>query len=214
MSERSEQFSQDGGSRRVLRDNIQGITKGAIARLAHKAGVKSLSRLVYEETRGIMKIRMEDIVQKAIIIADHAGRKTIVVDDIKEAMHVLGHKKMLAWDGIELKRCKTYESSKKPTNKKVERGVGSIREIRFYQKQHDCVYIAKAAFERLCKEIADDHSTSMRWSSDAVAYLQLVIEDYLVELFEDAVLCAIHGQRVTVEPKDLHLARRIRRERY
>ena len=195
-----------------LRDNIQGITSGAITRLAHKAGVKSMSGLVFEEVRGILKVRMESIIGKAYIITEYATRKTIMVDDIKEAMHALGYKKMLAEDDIDLKRCPTYESKKKPSTRRTKRGMGAIREIRFYQKQHDCVYIAMAPFQRLCKEITDDFTTDMRWSSNAINYMQLVIEDYLVSLFEDAVLCTIHASRETLQPKDLQLARRIRGE--
>ncbi|KAK3242953.1 hypothetical protein CYMTET_47381 [Cymbomonas tetramitiformis] len=41
--------------RKVLRDNIQGITKPAIRRLARRGGVKRISGLIYEETRGVLK---------------------------------------------------------------------------------------------------------------------------------------------------------------
>lgn len=49
-----------------------------------------------------------------------------------------------------------------------------------------------------------------RWRSDALEALQEACEDYLVSLLEDANLCAIHGKRVTIMPRDIHLARRIR----
>lgn len=209
--------SQDGGVRRSgpNRDNIQGVTQGAISRLAHKAGVKSMSSLVFEEVRGIMKVRMEDIISKAVVVTEHSDRKTVMVGDIIEAIHVLGFKKVLGGEGegLQLKRCETYESKKKPTSRKTKRGDGAIKEIRFYQSQSDCVYIAIAAFERLTKEIAEDYKDDLRWSSDALAYLQLFIETYLVELFEDANLCAIHAHRTSIKPKDLQLARRIRGER-
>ena len=42
--------------RKVLRDNIQGITKPAIRRLARRGGVKRISGLIYEETRGVLKV--------------------------------------------------------------------------------------------------------------------------------------------------------------
>lgn len=208
--------------RKILRDAIGGVTKNAIARLAHKAGVKSMSALIYEEIRGILKVRLEEIISKAVIVTEHVRRKTVMVEDVQEGMHVLGYGKVLAWDGIELKRCKTYESvkeaaaSKKEEGKKTRktaRGKGQISEIRFYQKQHDCVYIAMAVFERLVKEIGADYGQDLRWSGDCVAYLQMVMEDYIVSLFEDAVMCMLHAKRETLQPKDLQLARRIRGER-
>ena len=53
----------------------------------------------------------------------------------------------------------------------------------------------------------------LRFQSSAVAALQEASEAYLVGLFEDTNLCAIHAKRVTIMPKDIQLARRIRGER-
>lgn len=53
-------------------------------------------------------------------------------------------------------------------------------------------------------------AVSNRWRADALEALQEACEDYLVSLMEDANLCAIHGKRVTIMPRDIHLARRIR----
>ncbi|KAJ6704741.1 hypothetical protein OIU79_009620 [Salix purpurea] len=55
--------------------------------------------------------------------------------------------------------------------------------------------------------------TDLRFQSSAVAALQEAAEAYLVGLFEDTNLCAIHAKRVTIMPKDIQLARRIRGER-
>jgi histone H3/H4 len=51
------------------------------------------------------------------------------------------------------------------------------------------------------------------WTSEAVLALQDATEDYIVHIFEDTNLCAIHAKRVTIKPKDMQLARRIRGER-
>ncbi|GAY61476.1 hypothetical protein CUMW_210280 [Citrus unshiu] len=67
--------------------------------------------------------------------------------------------------------------------------------------------------KRLVREIAQDFKTDMRFQSSAVAALQEAAEAYLVGLFEDTNLCAIHAKRVTIMPKDIQLARRIRGER-
>ena len=63
------------------------------------------------------------------------------------------------------------------------------------------------------REIAQDFKTDLRFQSSAVLALQEASEAYLVGLFEDTNLCAIHAKRVTIMPKDIQLARRIRGER-
>ncbi|KAJ9593039.1 hypothetical protein L9F63_027719 [Diploptera punctata] len=71
----------------------------------------------------------------------------------------------------------------------------------------------QAALQRLVREIAQDFKTDLRFQSSAVMALQEASEAYLVGLFEDTNLCAIHAKRVTIMPKDIQLARRIRGER-
>jgi histone H3 len=93
-------------------------------------------------------------------------------------------------------------------------------------------------FQRLVREIAQDFKTDLRFQSSAIGALQEAVEAYLVSLFEgilsslprscdsrsfvgicvavliiDTNLCAIHGKRVTIQPKDMQLARRLRGER-
>ncbi|ROT68979.1 histone H3 [Penaeus vannamei] len=70
-----------------------------------------------------------------------------------------------------------------------------------------------SSFQRLVREIAQDFKTDLRFQSSAVMALQEASEAYLVGLFEDTNLCAIHAKRVTIMPKDIQLARRIRGER-
>ena len=91
-------------------------------------------------------------------------------------------------------------------------GTVALREIRRYQKATDLL-IRKAPFQRLVHEIAKDFKSDLRFQSTAVLALQEAAEAYLVGLFEDTNLCAIHAKRVTIMPKDLQLARRIRGER-
>ncbi|KAF4681507.1 hypothetical protein FOZ60_012052 [Perkinsus olseni] len=71
----------------------------------------------------------------------------------------------------------------------------------------------QVAFQRLVREVAQDFKTDLRFQSSAVMALQEAAEAYLVGLFEDTNLCAIHAKRVTIMPKDMQLARRIRGER-
>jgi histone H4 len=72
--------------RKVLRDNIQGITKPAIRRLARRGGVKRISGLVYEETRGVLKVFLENVVRDAVTYTEHAKRKTVTAMDVVYAL--------------------------------------------------------------------------------------------------------------------------------
>ena len=91
-------------------------------------------------------------------------------------------------------------------------GTVALREIRRYQKSTELL-IRKLPFQRLVREIAQEFKTELRFQSSAIAALQEASEAYLVSLFEDTNLCAIHAHRVTIMPKDMQLARRIRGER-
>jgi histone H4 len=67
--------------RKVLRDNIQGITKAAIRRLARRGGVKRISGLIYEETRGVLKVFLENVIPDSVTYTEHARRNTVTAMD-------------------------------------------------------------------------------------------------------------------------------------
>ena len=90
-------------------------------------------------------------------------------------------------------------------------GTVALREIRKYQKLTDLL-IRREPFMRLICEIAQDFKDELRFQSTAFLAAQEASEAYLVGLFEDTNLCAIHGGRKTIMPKDQQLARRIRGE--
>ena len=87
-----------------------------------------------------------------------------------------------------------------------------LREIRRYQRTTDLL-IRKAPFQRLVREIAQEMKKDVRFQSTALLALQEAAEVHLIQLFEDTNLCALHAKRVTVMPRDMRLARRIRGER-
>ena len=91
-------------------------------------------------------------------------------------------------------------------------GTVALREIRKYQKSTE-LFIRKLPFQRLVREIAQEFCTDLRFQSTAILALQEASEAYLVGLFEDANLCAVHAGRIGIQPKDMALARRIRGER-
>jgi histone H3 len=91
-------------------------------------------------------------------------------------------------------------------------GTVALRKIRKYQKSTEFL-IRKAPFQRLVREITQGHKGDLRFQSSALGASQEASEAYLVGLFEDTNLCAIHAKRVTIMLKDIQLTRRIRRER-
>ena len=91
-------------------------------------------------------------------------------------------------------------------------GTVALREIRRYQKSTELL-IRKLPFQRLVREIAQEFKSDLRFQGSAIMALQEATEAYIVSLFEDTNLCAIHAKRVTIMPKDIQLARRIRGER-
>ena len=88
--------------RKILRDNIQvswsilyndcllitpqGITKPAIRRLARRGGVKRISGLIYEETRGVLKVFLENVIRDSVTYTEHAKRKTVTALDVVYAL--------------------------------------------------------------------------------------------------------------------------------
>ena len=76
--------------RKVLRDNIQGITKPAIRRLARRGGVKRISGLIYEETRGVLKVFLENVIRDAVTYTEHARRKIVTAMDVVYALRRQG----------------------------------------------------------------------------------------------------------------------------
>ena len=88
-------------------------------------------------------------------------------------------------------------------------GALALREIRRYQKSTELL-IRKLPFQRLVREIAQSFKTELKFQAAALGALQEAAEAFLIGLFEDTNLCAIHAKRVTIMPKDIQLARRIR----
>ncbi|KAG6898297.1 histone H3 [Termitomyces sp. T32_za158] len=106
---------------------------------------------------------------------------------------------------------KTFEMAE-PNIQRAHRfrpGTVALREIRRYQKSTELL-IPKLAFQRLVREVAQDFRDNLRFQTSAVSALQEAAEAYLVDLFKDINLAAIHARRVTIMPRDVALARRLR----
>lgn len=130
----------------------------------------------------------------------------------KAPRNSLNAKKSSRPDSVNMKP-KSPGSIKK---KKYRAGTRALKEIRKYQKGCDLL-IRALPFSRLIREVAQSvlgySMPDVRFQSAAIMALQEAAEAYLVTLFEDTVLCAIHAKRVTIMPRDMQLARRIRGDR-
>jgi len=112
------------------------------------------------------------------------------------------------------KKLPAVSGSGTPTKqRRFKPGTVALRQIRKFQKTTDLL-LRRLPFARLVREIADSlirrGTDPLRWQANALEALQEASEAYLIHLFEDANLCAIHAKRVTIMPKDIQLARRIR----
>ncbi|KAM3570777.1 hypothetical protein VYU27_007174 [Nannochloropsis oceanica] len=103
-----------------------------------------------------------------------------------------------------------YDGDEPPKKRRARPGMRALREIRQYQRTTELL-LRRLPFARLVREVQGEISTKQyRWQANSLLALQEAAEAHLVHLFEDANLCAIHAKRVTIMPKDMQLARRIR----
>lgn len=86
-----------------------------------------------------------------------------------------------------------------------------LKEIRRFAKGPD-MCIRRLVFQQVVKEITWEIDNSYRFHSQAILAIQEAAEAYMIGLFEDTNICASHAKRVTIYPKDMQLARRIRGE--
>ena len=141
-------------------------------------------------------------------VGGKAPRKAVI---LKGSLPGKGPTKSAATKGVPPGSQKDGAAGGEKKPRRYHPGVRALKEIRRYQKSTDLL-IRKIPFQRLVREIAQDFKTDLRFQSSAIMALQEATEAYLVSLFEDSMLCAIHSKRVTVMPKDLQLARRLRGE--
>ena len=104
---------------------------------------------------------------------------------------------------------KNNNNNQQKKRRRYRPGTVALREIRKYQKSTNLL-IRKLPFQRLVREIALDYKNDVRFDSFAILGLQEACEAFIIHLFENANLCAIHSKRVTIMSRDLQLARRIR----
>ena len=140
-----------------------------------------------------------------------SGKTTKITKEIREsAAYQAPHAPDAVFVGGKWREPKTAGAGAKKPHR-FRPGTVALREIRRYQKSTDLL-IRKLPFQRFVREIAQDYKTDMRFQASALAALQEAAEAYLVGLFEDTNLAALHAKRVTIMPQDMQLARRVRGE--
>lgn len=206
--------------RKVLRDNIQGLTKPAFMRLLKRAGVKRVSGLVPEELRAISKVFLDRLIQNVMVFTKHVGRKTVKESDLYAAL-ALEHQSLLAGINKTVRQTKSLQGcrgqgvkkrAKEGKGRKFRPGTVALRNIRHEQKK-SCLIFTKVGFRRLAAEVAQDFGDDNRFSSGFFPLAQLALESYLIRTAEHAYLISLHSKRPTLYPKDIQLARRIALER-
>ena len=165
-----------------------------------------LSKLGWTEER----IAEYDRANRLTVSKDHEGENPKVPAPSDTAW-LKAHKLLPGWAKPPQKRGAAQPAApKKPCWYRP--GTVALREIHQYQKSTELL-IRRLPFQRLVREIAQDMKGRLNFASGAILALQEAAEAYLVGLFEDTNLCIIHAKCITIMPKDIQLARRIRGER-
>lgn len=182
---------------RYYKDNIQSLKKNQFRRLGYVAGIKEMSSVCYEELRGIVKVKLEEIISKLSLYLEYNRSST--VNEYMIAGTIYPH----IWsENISTKKCKIKPKSKKNT---IEEN------IKYYQKNSSrCLTFGTLPFKRLIKEIFRDFiSRAVRLSENASVLLQYFIEDYIVEILILANKLTLHSNKERVEPKEIAMARKM-----
>lgn len=193
-------------------DAILGIKNPALKRLMRKAAVKFASKLVYEEARVILKIKLEEIIFNLVYILAYTQKKKVTPSMIRLASKLAGIPLLAGWT-----KPVACAAPKKKAEKSIRRskpGTVALREIKHYQKAWNCFSFRKGPFHKLVKETSTSiNKDGFQYSKSAYDLLQTAIEQYMVNTFLNANMAAFHANRTRIMPKDLHLARRIAGER-
>ncbi|WAR07018.1 H2B7-like protein [Mya arenaria] len=194
--------------RKVLRDNIQGITKPAIRRLARRGGVKRISGLIYEETRGVLKVFLENVIRDAVTYTEHAKRKTVTAMDVVYALKRQGrtlygfgvyHYSLLVTETIMPTKGIASKGSKKAATKaKTARSTDKKRKRR--RRESYAIYIYK-----VLKQVHPDTGVS----SKAMSIMNSFVNDIFERIAAEASRLAHYNKRSTITSREIQTAVRL-----
>lgn len=189
--------------------SLSELKKPALLRLARRAGVKRMVEIMYEELRGICQVWLEDTIRDSMTYMEYARRRTLMLEDIEPVVNATGR-------DLPHKHCGGSKPTKAASGGKKRRakpGTGARRDIKSAQKQADCLEFGFEPFKRLVRSIVGENRTpDARVSADSFKMLQERLESYLVKLMHDAYKISVARKSVTLQPRDIQLARSIRGE--
>ncbi|KAG9328185.1 hypothetical protein JZ751_010593, partial [Albula glossodonta] len=177
--------------RKVLRDNIQGITKPAIRRLARRGGVKRISGLIYEETRGVLKVFLENVIRDAVTYTEHAKRKTVTAMDVVYALKP--EKPVMP----EPAKSAPKKGSKKAVSKTAGKGGKKRRKSR---KESYAIYVYK-----VLKQVHPDTGIS----SKAMGIMNSFVNDIFERIAGESSRLAHYNKRSTITSREIQTAVRL-----
>ncbi|XP_028773681.1 uncharacterized protein LOC114730741 [Neltuma alba] len=190
--------------RKVLRDNIQGITKPAIRRLARRGGVKRISGLIYEETRGVLKIFLENVIRDAVTYTEHARRKTVTAMDVVYALKRQG-RTLYGFGGFASWLCLRGSGKERRIKSNMSgRGKGGKGLGKGGAKRHRKVLrdniqgITKPAIRRLARRGGVKRISGLIYEET-----RGVLKIFLENVIRDAVTYTEHARRKTVTAMDV-----------
>ncbi|KAG9339494.1 hypothetical protein JZ751_023634 [Albula glossodonta] len=194
--------------RKVLRDNIQGITKPAIRRLARRGGVKRISGLIYEETRGVLKVFLENVIRDAVTYTEHAKRKTVTAMDVVYALKRQG-RTLYGFGGshsiVTAKKRKMPEPAKsapkKGSKKTVTKTAGKGgKKRRKSRKESYAIYVYK-----VLKQVHPDTGIS----SKAMGIMNSFVNDIFERIAGESSRLAHYNKRSTITSREIQTAVRL-----
>lgn len=169
---------------KILRNNINGISKPAIHRLCELAGANNVAENVYEAVRNILLTKMNNSLKVAVTYMTHDKRKTLLLKDLEAVERFNGGHFYSTGEGDKYVACKDKKSMKKHSGA--------------------CVVIPKLPFERLTREILQDYVFDVKISEDFKESFQFLMEKKMINHLTKAVALSIAiGERKTLYEKDV-----------
>ncbi|CAH3187209.1 unnamed protein product [Porites lobata] len=184
--------------RKILRDNIQGITKPAIRRLARRGGVKRISGLIYEETRGVLKVFLENVIRDAVTYTEHAKRKTVTAMDVVYALNDKDAE--ISFFTMAPKPIAAKKGEKKSGGKAKSTSGDSTKKRRSKRKESYAIYIYK-----VLKQVHPDTGIS----SKAMGIMNSFVNDIFERIATESSRLAHYNKKSTISSREIQTAIRL-----
>ncbi|XP_036804284.1 histone H2B-like [Oncorhynchus mykiss] len=183
--------------RKVLRDNIQGITKPAIRRLARRGGVKRISGLIYEETRGVLKVFLENVIRDAVTYTEHAKRKTVTAMDVVYALKRQDAPSARHQHHARASKVRAQEGLQESRHQDRRKGGKKRRKSR---KESYAIYVYK-----VLKQVHPDTGIS----SKAMGIMNSFVNDIFERIAGESSRLAHYNKRSTITSREIQTAVRL-----